>query len=100
MVWEAILAGSLGCYLLKLAGLSVPGRAMRSPRVQHIAALLPIALLATLIATQTLSTGHHLRIDARLAGLAGAATAQLLKAPFLAVVAAAAVTAALVRLVA
>ena len=89
---------SLACYLLKLAGLSVPARVLQDPRAARIAALLPVALLATLVATQTFSTGRHLVVDARAAGLAVAAIAQLLKAPFLLVVASAAATAALVRL--
>ncbi|MDQ1428118.1 MAG: hypothetical protein QOK39_1594 [Acidimicrobiaceae bacterium] len=97
-VWEAVIGGSLACYLLKLAGLSVPARVLRDPRAARIAALLPVSLLATLIATQTFSTGRHLVVDARGAGLAVAAIAQLLKAPFLIVVASAAATAALVRL--
>ncbi len=97
-MWEAVIGGSLACYLLKLAGLSVPARVLQDPRAARIAALLPVALLATLVATQTFSTGRHLVVDARAAGLAVAAIAQLLKAPFLLVVASAAATAALVRL--
>ncbi len=96
-LWAAILAGSLGCYGLKLAGLSVPERALRNPRVQRVAALLPVALLATLIATQTFSTGRHLTVDARAAGLAAAIVAQVLRAPFLVVVGTAALVTALLR---
>jgi Branched-chain amino acid transport protein (AzlD) len=97
-VWAAVISASLACYLLKLAGLSVPGRILDDRRVARISVLLPVALLATLVATQTLSTGRHLVLDARLAGLTAAATAQLLRAPFLVVVASAAATTALVRL--
>lgn len=98
-LWAAVIGGALGCYLLKLAGLSVPERILRDRRVGRISALLPVALLATLVATQTLSTGRHLVVDARAAGLTVAVVAQVLRAPFLAVVVAAAATAALVRLV-
>jgi branched-subunit amino acid transport protein len=98
-IWAAVFGAAVACYLLKLAGLSVPQRILRDRRVGRIAALLPVALLATLIVTQTFSTGRHLEIDARAAGLAVAAVAQLLRAPFLVVVAGAATTAALVRLV-
>lgn len=97
-MWPAMLLGSLGCYLLKLAGLSVPERILENPKVQAIAAVLPLALLAALAATQTLTTGHHLTIDARAAGVAVAIVAILLRAPFLVTVAAAAATAALLRL--
>ena len=41
MTWIAVLSGSLACYLLKLAGLSVPRRVLDDKRVRRIAALLP-----------------------------------------------------------
>jgi branched-subunit amino acid transport protein len=98
MMWAAVLAGALGCYLLKLAGLSVPPRILDNRTVRRIAAALPIALLTALIVIQTFSAGHRLTIDARAAGLGAAALAVLLRAPFLVVVGVAAVTAALIRL--
>jgi branched-subunit amino acid transport protein len=97
MMWAAVLAGALGCYLLKLAGLSVPSSILENRWVQRIAAALPIALLTALIVIQTFTTGHRLTVDARAAGLAAAAIAVLLRAPFLVVVAVAALTAALIR---
>jgi Branched-chain amino acid transport protein (AzlD) len=97
MTWTAILVSALGCYLLKLAGLSVPARWLEAPAVQRIAALLPVALLAALAAVQALATGTHLVLDARLAGVAAAVVALVLRAPFLVVVGVAAATAAGVR---
>lgn len=98
-LWVAVLVASLGCYALKLAGLSVPERVLARPVVQRVADLVPVVLLAALVAVQTLATGDRLVLDARVAGLAVGLAALLLRAPFLVVVAAAAVTAALVRLV-
>lgn len=98
MTWAAVLAGAAGCYLLKLAGLAVPDRVLEDARIMRIAALLPIALLAALVATQTLTTGPALALDARAAGVMVAVVAVALRAPFLVVVAAAALTAALLRL--
>jgi hypothetical protein len=63
-----------------------------------VAALIPPALLGALIAVQVLADGQRLVIDARLAGLGAAVVLLLLRAPFLVVVAGAAVTAALLRL--
>jgi len=97
MMWAAVLAGAFGCYLLKLAGLSVPSSILEKQGVQRIAAALPIALLTALIVIQTFTTDHRLTIDARAAGLAAAAVAVLLRAPFLVVVGVAALTAALIR---
>jgi branched chain amino acid efflux pump len=96
-MWTVVLAGSVGCYVLKLAGVSVPQRVLADPRVRRIGALLPVALLSALVATQTFTTGHDLTVDARAAGLAVAAVAVLLRAPFLVVVAGAAAATALVR---
>jgi branched chain amino acid efflux pump len=98
IIWLAIIAGTVTCYLFKLAGLSLPERLLDSPRIRRSAALLPVALLAALTAIQTVATGSHLVIDARLAGVAAGAVALLLRAPFLVVVAVAAGTAALIRL--
>jgi branched-subunit amino acid transport protein len=86
-MWAAVLAGSVGCYVLKLAGVSVPQRVLADPRVRRIGALPPVALLSALVATQTVATGHDLTVDARAAGLAVAAVAVLGRAPFLDVVA-------------
>jgi len=99
LMWSGLLLAAAGCYGLKLAGLSVPARVLADPRVDTIAALLPVALLSSLIAVQTFASGRALAIDARAAGLAVAALAQSRRAPFLVVVGAATLTAALVRMV-
>ncbi len=97
-LWVAVLAAAAGCYLLKLAGLSIPQRVLENTVVRRIAALLPVALLAALVGVQTFGSGQTVTVDARLAGLAAAVTALLLRAPFLVVVFAAAATTALLRL--
>jgi branched-subunit amino acid transport protein len=98
-MWWAVLGAGAGCYLLKLAGLSVPPRVLERPLVERIADLLPVALLSALIAVQVLGSGTHLVLDARLVGLGAAVVALLLRAPFIVVVLVAAVAAAAVRLV-
>ncbi len=93
-----MLLASASCYVLKLAGLSLPAPLVQDARVQRTVPLVPVALLAALVATQTFSTGHHLVLDVRAAALIVAVVAVLLRAPFLIVVASAAATAALLRL--
>ncbi|MEU9208134.1 AzlD domain-containing protein [Streptomyces sp. NPDC048415] len=88
-IWIAIGATAVGCYALKLIGLLVPAGMLERPLVQRLAALLPVALLAALTAQQTFADGRVLVVDAKAAGLAAAAVALLLRAPFLLVVAAA-----------
>ncbi len=98
-MWVAVLAASAGCYALKFAGLSVPRALLANRRVRRVAETLPIALLATLVAVQTFTTGTRMGLDARAAGLLAAFVAVLARAPFLVVVAVAVATTALLRLV-
>jgi membrane-associated phospholipid phosphatase len=98
VIWAGILVASAACYGLKLAGLSLPERWLQDARVQRTVPIIPIALLAALVATQTFSTGRHLVLDVRAASLVVAIVAVVLRAPFLVVVAVAALTAALGRL--
>lgn len=98
MIWGAIIVASVGCYLFKLAGLSIPGELLERPALSRIAALLPVALLAALVATGTFADGSELTVDARLVGLAAAVVALVLRAPFLVVVIVAAAATALTRL--
>jgi uncharacterized membrane protein len=97
-MWLAVVVGCAGCYALKLAGLSVPRGLLANRRVQRVADALPIALLATLVAVQTLTTGTRIGLDARAGGVAVASVAVLLRAPFLVVVAVAVAATALLRL--
>jgi branched-subunit amino acid transport protein len=98
-MWAGVLVASAACYALKLAGLSLPQRWLQDARIQRTVPLIPVALLAALVATQTFSTGQHLVLDARATALVVAVIAVMLRAPFLVVVASAATTAALLRLV-
>ncbi len=98
MIWGAVVVASIGCYLIKLAGLSVPGDLLERPALQRIASLLPVALLAGLVAVGTVADGSSLVVDARVVGLGAAVVALLLRAPFLVVVVVAAVVTALTRL--
>ena len=96
-MWATVLVASLGCFLLKLLGLSAPPHWLEQPMVRRMAALLPVSLLAALVAVQTFATGQSLVVDARLAGVAAATVALLLRAPFLVVVLVAAAVAAGLR---
>ena len=70
---------------------------LERPLVQRLAALLPVALLAALTAQQTFGDGQQLVLDARAAGLAAAALALVLRAPFLVVVGVAVAVTAVAR---
>lgn len=97
MIWAAVLAASLGCYALKLAGWSLPARWLERERLQRAAVLLPLPLLAALVAVQAFAGDRELVLDARAAGLLVALGLVLVRAPFLLVVVAAAATAGVLR---
>ncbi len=98
-VW--LIATSVALYIQKAIGVAVPASVLDRGWIRRVLALLPVALLAALTATQTFvqTAGSNvgLVIDARVAGVAAAAVALALRAPFLVVVVVAALTAAGVR---
>jgi len=100
VLWATVLAGSLGCYVLKLAGLSVPAAWVEQPWVARVVDFVPAALLAALVAVQAATSGHDLVVDGRLVALAVAAVALALRAPFIVVLVLAGITGALVHVLA
>ncbi len=99
MTWFAIAVAGVGCYLLKLAGLSIPRRLLDRPAVARVADLVPVALLSALIGVQVVTsrTAPGPRRPTREGR--GGRRSSVLRAPFLVVVVLAAVSAALLRLV-
>jgi branched-subunit amino acid transport protein len=99
-LWVGIVVAGIGCYVLKVAGLSVPERVLEHPVAARVADLIPVGLLAALVAVQVLADDQSLAVDARVLGLGAAVVLLVLRAPFLLVVFGAAAVAALARLVA
>ncbi len=98
-LWELVVATIAGCYLLKLAGYLVPARMLDRPAVRRAVELLPVALLAALVVVEAVAAGRHIELDGpRLAGVAVGAVAVWRRAPFIVIIVAAALTAALLRL--
>lgn len=95
--WATVLGACVACFALKLAGYLAPEAWLERPRVVRVAGLVTVALLAALVAVQTLASGRTLQVDARVPALAVAALLLWRRAPFVVVVAAAATTAAVVR---
>ncbi len=97
-LWAAVIVASVGCYLLKLAGVSLPTAVLERDDVQRVAALLPVALLAALVTVQAFDGDGRLHADPLLlAGVGAGVVALLLRAPFLVVIVVAAATTALLR---
>ena len=97
MTWALILWLAAGAYAFKVLGLVVIGSRPLPAPLERCLALVPAALLAALVITNTFADGKHLQIDARLAGVAVAVVAAWRKAPFVVVVVLAAATTALLR---
>jgi branched-subunit amino acid transport protein len=86
MIVVALIVLGVGTYACKAFGpLLAAGREL-PPTAQRLTDLLPAALLAALVATQTLATETSLTLDARVVGVAAAAVAVWLRAPFAIVV--------------
>ena len=96
-MWVAIVAAGLLAWVTKLAGHSVPEAWLESPRVHRIAAFITVALLSALVAVQTFAAGRTVVVDARVAAVGVAAVLLWRKAPFIVVVAVAALVAAGLR---
>jgi hypothetical protein len=97
-LWNLILIASIAVLALKLAGYLVPPSLLEKPTPSRIAGLLTVALLAALVAVNTLTTSRDIVLDARLPALVLAGVLFALRVPFIVVLIVAAVTAALLRL--
>ncbi|MFV0463659.1 MAG: AzlD domain-containing protein [Nostocoides sp.] len=94
----AVLLASAACYALKLTGYVFPGHWLDGERTSRVLSALPIALLAALIAVQTLiGTGGRVVLDGRIPAVFVAIVLLRLKANFIVVVVASAVVAAVLR---
>jgi branched-subunit amino acid transport protein len=99
---ELIIAAAVlgtGTFAFRFAGPVLRTRVKLSPRAERLMALAAIVLLAALVATSALTEGHSFAGIARPAGVLVGGVLAWRKAPFVAVVVAAAATAALLRLV-
>ena len=100
VLWVAVIVASVGTYLLKLAGVSLPESVLAHPTVQRVAGFLPVAMLSALVAVELFTDEGGVR--GRLGGLAGFAAgvvALLLRRGLLVVFGVADPVTALIRLV-
>ena len=99
-VWLTIILVAVASAAIKAAGPLLLGDRQLGPRATVVVASLGPALLTALVLVDTITAGQRLVVDARLAGVAAAGIALLLRAPMLVVLAVAIATTALVRLLA
>jgi branched-subunit amino acid transport protein len=96
--WIVVLAVGAITVLFKAAGPVFLGRRSLPPRVLALVEVLAPAMLAALVVTQAVGGDEELVLDERLAGVAVAGFALVLRAPLLVVMVVAATAAALLRL--
>jgi len=96
LVGTVVLA--LGTFAFRFAGPVLRSRVKLSPKAERLMALAAIVLLAALVAVSALTDGHSFAGVARPAGVLVGGVLAWRKAPFVAIVVAAAATAALLRL--
>ncbi len=86
MIVVAVLVLAVGTWTMKAFGPMVSAGRELPPTLQRLTDLVPAAMLAALVATQTVVSDTGLGVDARVGGVAAAAVAVALRAPFAAVV--------------
>ncbi len=97
MSWTVLFVLCAISYALKAIGPVFAGGRRLAPQLRRTLDLVPVPLLAALILIQTVTVGHRFVLDARLPALGIAALLVWRRAPFLVVVLAAGLTAALLR---
>lgn len=96
-MWWIVLGASLVVFGLKIAGYLIPRRFVEGPLLSRVAALVTVALLASLVISQTLQGEGGMVFDARIPAVGVAAVLLWLRAPFLVVIIVAAGVAAGLR---
>lgn len=96
-MWWFVIIASLAVFAIKLLGYLVPQKLVEGPTLSRVIAIVTVALLASLVAVQTVQGSDGIAVDARIPALAAAALLLWLRAPFLVVIVGAAAVAALIR---
>ena len=97
-LWIAVVSASALVYSWKLFGYLVPERLVSGSKIKDLASLLTVALLAALVGIQTFGSATGITLDARFPALILAGILFYLRVPFVVVVLAAAMMAALIRI--
>jgi hypothetical protein len=96
-LWTPVLVASFGVFAIKLIGYLVPATLLERPTPTRLANLLTVAMLAALVAVQTLGAGESIVLDARIPAVLLAVGLFALRVPYIFVVLIAGVVAALLR---
>lgn len=96
-LWTTVILASILSFAIKFSGFLVPQTMLEKPRFTRVTNLLTVAMLAALVAVQTLAVGQSIEIDARVPAVIVAAILFALRVPFIIVVIVAGVVAVVLR---
>jgi len=96
--WVVVVIVGVVTIAFKAAGPVLIGRRALAPNVQAVVDLLAPVMLVALVVTQTFGGDEEITIDARVAGVAAALVAILLRAHIIVAMAIAALVTAMLRL--
>jgi hypothetical protein len=96
-LWTWVLLACAIAYVTKLAGYLLPQAVLDRPVFHELAGALTVGLLASLTMMNTVGKGQAIALDSRLLALVAGAIALKLKAPYIVVVIAGALAAAIGR---
>lgn len=96
-LWLIVLLSAFGVFVIKVVGYLLPATLLSRPTPTRIANLLTVAILAALVAVQTLGGGESIVLDARIPAVVVAIGLFAVRVPFIVVVLVAGIVAALLR---
>lgn len=84
-VWIALFVAAAVVWALKTAGYAIPRRFVEGALMSRVSAVVTVALLASLVASQTLQGSEGVVLDARVPAVLVAAGLLAIRTPFLVV---------------
>ena len=96
-LWQIVLFSACGVFAIKVIGYLLPAKLLSRPTPTRVANLLTVAILAALVAVQTLGGGEAIVLDARIPAVLVAMGLFAVRVPFIVVVLVAGIVAALLR---
>jgi len=96
-LWIGLILASLVVWGLKTAGYAIPRRFVEGALMSRVAAVVTVALLSSLVVSQTLQSTDGITLDARVPAVVVAGVLLYYKAPFLVVLVGSGVVAAGLR---
>lgn len=96
-LWLTVIIASVLSFAVKYTGYLIPQSMLEKRKFTRVTNLLTVAMLAALVAVQTLGSGQAIALDARIPAVILAAILFSFRVPFIVVVAVAGIVAVVLR---